>query len=226
MDEDCLFCVFELLNANDIQTISLVCKQFNMIANDELVWKSAFTRKFPYEIHIQANYKLNYMDHNVLNNFLLQKVDKDIHSMRHDQHFSITHVFFPSIPTIPTQIRLLTQLQTLDLQHVQLESLPKEIGLLTRLQSLQLYGNRLKSVPTEIGLLIQLETLYLNHNQLKSIPTEIGLLTNLQALSLHNNQLKSIPQEIGQLTQLHQLYLNYILIDYVPSNIKHAIVLK
>jgi len=113
-----------------------------------------------------------------------------------------------NISSIPSEVALLTALQTFYLSDNLITSVPSEIGLLTGLEELDLSGNQITSIPSEIGLLTGLEDLYLDYNEITSIPSEIGLLTGLEDLTLYNNQITSIPSEIGLLTGLEDLSLD------------------
>jgi len=66
-------------------------------------------------------------------------------------------------------------------------SLPPEIGLLSDLQTLSLYGNDISYVPPEIGQLQNLQVLQLGYNQLDDLPPELGQLIQLKALRLEGN---------------------------------------
>ena len=135
---------------------------------------------------------------NWLNNYVADKVEKELGSLSSKDFLSIECISTPSknIKDIPRSIKFLTKLIELDLSHNQLTSLPPEIGSLTNLKTLFLYQNQLTTLPPEIGNLTKLTTLYLHYNQLTTIPPEIGNLPNLAYLGLYNNQLTTIPPEI------------------------------
>jgi hypothetical protein len=113
---------------------------------------------------------------------------------------------------IPTELGLLTKLQTLSLSQNELTGqIPSELGQLTRLQYLSLAYNHLTgAIPRELGLLTKLRNLFLRWNQLTGqIPSELGLLTELGNLDLCWNQLTGpIPRELGELTKLAILTLS------------------
>lgn len=90
-------------------------------------------------------------------------------------------------------------------------ALPSEIGLLTDLQSLDLsYNSITGTIPTQLGLLSQLSYLDIAGNQIRgSIPTELCTLATLTYLSLHDNKMsESIPSCIGYLVQLRNIRCN------------------
>ena len=69
MNNDCLLCIFNYLSLTGISNCFLVCKQFNNVTNNNLYWKSLTNVDFPNMI--TNNYKSNYKQHYILNNFLL-----------------------------------------------------------------------------------------------------------------------------------------------------------
>jgi hypothetical protein len=189
MDDDSLLCIFELLNLNDIYAISLVCVQFNKVANNEFIWKSLFNNKF--DVNIHDNYKCKYKEYHALNNFLLRMINKDFNcAQNYDDIY-------------------------LNKKHLQF--IPKEIGLLARLRRLELLCNNLQSIPKEFGLLTELCKLDLRKNKLQSIPSEFGLLTKLKILCLGQNQISSMPNEFGLPPQLRMLILDHNELQYVPT---------
>ena len=134
---------------------------------------------------------------------------------------------------IPYSYNNWEQRQELDLSLTYLESLPSNIRQLNNLTSLNLHGNNLKTLPAEIGQLTNLTHLGLGENNLTKLPAEIGQLTQLTSLdprsnpnldwaetfnqlsslskltslNLRDNRLTKLPVEIGQLTQLTSLHL-------------------
>ncbi|XP_058083268.1 MDIS1-interacting receptor like kinase 2-like isoform X2 [Magnolia sinica] len=104
-----------------------------------------------------------------------------------------------------------TKLIFLQLQNNQLTgNIPSEIRLLTNLQFLNLSGNKINgSIPWEIGNLVNLNELVLTHNNLNGpIPPSLGNLTTLTILYLYKNQFSgTIPEELGNLKNLVELSL-------------------
>jgi len=82
-----------------------------------------------------------------------------------------------------------TAITQLDLSNNSLEgSLQAEVRMLQNLQVLNLSDNNFTGVPAEIGQLKNLEVLDLSNNQLTGLPYELGDLSNLQLLDLRGNQ--------------------------------------
>jgi leucine-rich repeat protein SHOC2 len=129
------------------------------------------------------------------------------------------------LETLPSQISQLTSLQHLSLSYNGITSLPTQVGLLTQLHTLNLDGCfSLSILPTQIGLLSQLRVYNLSNCQsLNSLPTQIGLLTQLHTLNLDGCfSLSILPTQIGLLTQLHtlNLYCCYDL-NNIPTELEH-----
>jgi internalin A len=124
-----------------------------------------------------------------------------------------------NLSALPPEIRLLNQLEELEIVNNRLTSLPPEICQLTNLQSLSLEHNLLSALPPEICQLTNLQSLILEHNLLSALPPAIGQLTNLQSLSLSSNQLSALPPAIGQLTLLQSLNLSSNLLSALPPAI-------
>ena len=151
MNNDCVFCIFAMLNVSDIVNCLYVCKRFYTIAKNNLLWKQLFKVKF-YNVYIDGNnFENNYKKYSILNNFLIKNIKVNV-------NMDITKIY---------------------LENANLQSIPKEIGLLTMLQTLSLHYNQLKSIPKEIEQLTMLQTLSPSYNLLQSIPKELGQLTML-----------------------------------------------
>jgi len=129
------------------------------------------------------------------------------------------YLYNNQIKTLPPEIGLLSNLQSLYLYNNQIETLPPEIGSLSNLQILSLHNNQIQTLPSRIGSLSNLQELWLNNNKIQTLPPEIGSLSNLQTLSLHNNQIETLPPEIGSLSNLRELYLDRK-VKNVPDNLK------
>src|SRR5215211_4352854 len=87
---------------------------------------------------------------------------------------------------IPLGVRVLRELERLDLGENQLKELPSWIGELSALRALRLSNNQLENLPSEIGSLSRLTALDLRKNQLKMLPIAITALS-LRDLMLDEN---------------------------------------
>ena len=88
--------------------------------------------------------------------------------------------------------------------------LPTEIGLLTNLNSFGVHGQLSGPIPSEIGGMTDLTFLWLYDNAFTGpIPSAIGSLRFLNDLDLHNNTLNgTIPDAIGALSEIFLLDLS------------------
>ena len=93
-----------------------------------------------------------------------------------------------SLVKVPDTVFNQTELEHLNLSNNELEgSLPAEVRLLSNLKSLNLSHNNFTGVPAEIGQLANLEVLDLSFNKLTGLPYEFKNLANLQKLDLRGN---------------------------------------
>ncbi|KAG6697143.1 hypothetical protein I3843_09G177900 [Carya illinoinensis] len=131
------------------------------------------------------------------------------------------------VSPIPTTLGHLTDLESLDLEHV--GPIPSTIAHLTNLESLNLGENQINgSILLEIGMLKNLTSLSLELNMLVGpIPTTLGYLTNLQFL--HLRMLKNlyylnlssnvlVGPILSHLTNLEYLDLN---VNYLNGSIPY-----
>lgn len=133
------------------------------------------------------------------------------------------------INVLSPRIKLLTNLEKINLNNNAITSIPPEIGKLSKLTSLLIGSNNLyeNSIPPEISQLSNLNVLNLGNNKIGitstggfgSVPQEIAQLTALTALNLESNQLISIPSEIGQLINLTIFKLNDNHLTFIPQAI-------
>ena len=127
------------------------------------------------------------------------------------------------IESLPSNIGLLRNLQTLIGDNNRLSSLPVSIGSCISLRILSLAGNQLKSIPDEIGRLSSLKVLNLNSNCLTYLPISLTKITNLQALWLSENQTKPLVQLQTDIDgQTNQKVLTCFLLPQIPLQSKNS----
>ncbi len=90
----------------------------------------------------------------------------------------------------------------------EIETLPSNIGLLRNLQTLIADCNKLIELPVSIGSCMQLRLLSLAENQLKVLPDEIGRLSSLKVLNLNSNLISYLPFSLTKITDLQALWLS------------------
>ncbi|KAI8910087.1 hypothetical protein BC831DRAFT_508182 [Entophlyctis helioformis] len=133
-----------------------------------------------------------------------------------------------SIGSLPVTIRLLRDLEELDIQGNQIGELPEALWDLHKLTKLNVSENAIKKIPEEIGQLTNLEVFCckgLENNMLETLPESIGKLTNLTELDLRSNKLETLPESIGNLRNLTELYLSDNQLTELPDSIGKLICL-
>jgi Leucine rich repeat len=130
--------------------------------------------------------------------------------------------------TIPSCIFEIRSLHGLILSRSNLYGgiLPTQIGLLSNLETLDgSYNTWIGTLPTELGHCTRLHSLALSNSGITgSIPSEIGQLRLLQSFDLRNNSLVGIlPEQMQSLTDLQYLGLagNEKLNGILPPNLCH-----
>ena len=106
-------------------------------------------------------------------------------------------------------------------------TIPSELALLTDLQTLDVSGNTLAgSIPEELGNMSELRNMYLNNNWLTgSVPNSFGRLNLLTRLWVHNNRMTgSVPSALAGLNNLisFQAHTNN-LTGCVPSSLNRPV---
>jgi hypothetical protein len=112
--------------------------------------------------------------------------------------------------TIPTELALMTDIYGLGLMYLaNAGTLPSEIGLLTNIRMLGLNGCNLQgTLPPEFWNLTSLQTVVLSQNPslAGTIPTEIGLFSNLRWFGWEYGSLTgALPSEIARIQTLEWL---------------------
>jgi hypothetical protein len=122
-----------------------------------------------------------------------------------------------NIPTLPSDIGQLQDLQNLYLDYSTISSLPPSIGQLQNLKILNLsYTKNLSNLPRDFGAnLISLEELRSN---VVSLPPSIGQLQNLKILKIAHLYLKKLPNEIGDLVNLIELDFRRSAVKTLPRS--------
>lgn len=131
-------------------------------------------------------------------------------------NMSVSEVFVSTFGRIPSELALLSSLQTLVLTEHNLQgSLPSNILYMTDLQQIDLRSNHLTSFhPTMFSHLHKLQVLRLGHNRLNQrLPTDLfSSLTQLRQLDLEDNrklQSDNFWESIAQLPRLESLTVSY-----------------
>lgn len=127
---------------------------------------------------------------------------------------------------LPTQLKELRTLLSLNIRKNNLTEIPEWIGNLKNLTSLVATHNSIQTLPASFTKLQQLRVLNLENNALHALPESFGLLESLQELCLHHNPLMYIPESFGQLQKLELLDLPACAILAIPNSIQNLRRLK
>lgn len=114
-----------------------------------------------------------------------------------------------AVTVLPTVIKNLVNLETLELDRCALTTLPAELGQLSKLKSLHLNRNQLTVLPNTLGDLQSLEDLGLVGNQLTVLPATFSKLTRLTTINFSLNQITTFPASIVGLPDLFDIQADY-----------------
>ncbi len=104
------------------------------------------------------------------------------------------------LDTILLAANALRSIKELDLRNSQLKELPSSIKYVSNLITLNVYDNYLKTLPEEIGELKQLKKLNAAYNCIKTLPAALAQLAALQELNLlANDSLKDYPSPLDEM---------------------------
>lgn len=113
-----------------------------------------------------------------------------------------------SIRIFPKIITDLDELESLNLNHNQLERVNEDLGDLIKLKQVYFYHNKIGYIPETIGNLISLKEADFGSNNLGFLPENIGNLENLEFLYLDGNQIKELPANLYDLENLKVITIN------------------
>lgn len=196
--DDIYYNILLHLPINDIFNACQTNKQFYKVSKYEQLWKHIYiTNNCDNEI-VDTYYNTCRIYYCILK--LNKKFDLDI-GMTLQNHDYIWYNY-KDINEIPTELLLLSNMETLDLSVNKIRSIPTELSSLKNLKKLQLSSNNIKNIPTEIALLLNLELLDLSFNMIELIPTTIGLLNNNCHLFLYHNYIYPKPKILNNFKSL------------------------
>jgi Leucine-rich repeat (LRR) protein len=110
-------------------------------------------------------------------------------------------------------------LQQLLLRNSGVQNLGPDVGKLTELRAVDLANNKLSTLPNEFGKLKKLRYLELSSNELKELPSSMEGLDDLEHLVLRGNNFTEIPECIYKLRNLKELDLMETQISYLDKRL-------
>jgi Leucine-rich repeat (LRR) protein len=120
----------------------------------------------------------------------------------------------------PTNIKQPEKVLAVNIDRGQLKSIPADIAILTNLNTLSVARIGVVSLPPEIKALKKLETLYMTKTDITTLPTEVGELTNLKTLDVsYSSAFNTLPASIGNLSNLTELGLSGTALSALPAEI-------
>lgn len=243
--EDIVFNIYGFLDVGEIVKCSLVCKLFNKISKNNMLWKGLRSRHIKcFEDNYYETYKLHYglkqfktiiwkdiivdrsvYDYDIGTRWIIDKriVENNI-SVDELYMRECIYIIHKDIWNIPYGISTLQNLKRLQLYNCNLISISPQIGQLQNLQELVLRRNGLRDIPKEIGMLKNLIILDVSLNySLETLPSELRMLNKLEFLNICYCYLKLFPMVICKMENLQDLSMGYNKMNVLPhalSNLK------
>ncbi|QEE15188.2 hypothetical protein DSAG12_01012 [Promethearchaeum syntrophicum] len=137
-----------------------------------------------------------------------------------------------SVDQIPSDIAILTELDTIVIKDYRGGSIPPEIGKLSKLTRLEISSNIENSerkkfkIPSTISNLKSLKIAKFSHINFQEFPIVLCKCSDLQQLSLISANIKTIPPCIEQLSDLIHLFLSSNRITTLPKELQKLLKLK
>ncbi|XP_065644574.1 DISP complex protein LRCH3 isoform X3 [Hydra vulgaris] len=160
---------------------------------EKLICSNNMLKSLPDVSHLNA---LSYLD---ISQNHLQSLPAHICSLP----LKILKASYNKLTGLPTQIGLLSKLQSLDVSCNELTSLPSTMGELSSLRLLNIRRNQITALPDELSKLKNLSSLDFSCNKVSVIPPAFRLITSLTCLDLASNPLTSPPAQICLKGRLH-----------------------
>uniref|UniRef100_A0A6C0EDQ2 Leucine-rich repeat protein n=1 Tax=viral metagenome TaxID=1070528 RepID=A0A6C0EDQ2_9ZZZZ len=131
---------------------------------------------------------------------------------------------------VPPELKLFTNLETLDLSHNEFTELPKEaFSTLEKLTTLDMYCCKLRTIHEDAFLnLKNLKYLTLNYNEIETLHENTFVpLSHLLSLQLAGNSYTTLPENIfSPLANLERLYLYRSNLTTLPLSVTNCTKLK
>ena len=130
---------------------------------------------------------------------------------------SIAGLAFNCFETIPKQIMLCRQMNTLNLCSNEISMVSREIGRLDRLTTLVFSNNQIQYLPDIFNSFPFLKILFIDGNFLTVLPPSLKYLDSIKRINLRSNFLKTFPECLYHLETLKFLDLDENRIQVIPQ---------
>lgn len=150
----------------------------------------------------------------------------DIIKKAHEQNSTYVNLSRMNLTSLPSEIKILSNLEILDLNNNRFTHFPSELFCLKTLVELDLSNNNISTIPSDIKYLNNIQDLCLGKNKITILPEELLFLSNLECLDLSDNSIEVIPDWITNLINLKQFFIQNNKISYLPKYINRLKKLK
>jgi len=128
---------------------------------------------------------------------------------------------------VPSNIGLLRNLKSLNMNENNLDAIPNSISDLTNLTSLGLRDNNLTKLPPRLGDTVKLEALDLSNNNFTELPVGLrGMGSSLNRISMPKNKLTELPSWMSEFTSLTKMNFSQNGLSVVDESIVWAHTLR
>jgi len=207
---------FSLLNPDDAEVILTIDKLLTKDTIRPTVSIEAEGMPLHYYVVKDKRVIALHLENMRIHKFPLEVVEK-ITDLTNLQTLELCHT---DIEGIPESFSNLQQLKKLNLSEIFIGGkFPEAITRISSLETINLSRNYISSIPIEIENLKNLKELHLELNQLETLPNSITNLSSLEILNLEGNILKELPQSIGKMKNIKRLKLARNNLKNLPQSI-------
>jgi hypothetical protein len=146
----------------------------------------------------------------------LTQIPSSVRKLTHVESLDLSN---NNLATLPDWFGELTNITTLALGRNRLGTVPEALSGLTRLKNLDLYKTGLSYLPKWFERFQSLRELQLGSNYFPEVPTVIRQLDSLTSLKIYNCGLDQLPQWIGELKQLRVLEIDANNLTTIPTTL-------
>jgi hypothetical protein len=212
------FKILSHLPAETLCRLETASKDFQELANDEVLWKELYRPIYLYGNGCETNKKT------------YKSCISGQCGMRKLEFVEDFHLYPDSEWRFNIDIICqFTFIKKLTLYRLGIKSIPDSISKLYQLTELNIHNNYLYIFPMGICKLEKLEILNLSHTKLASVPDEIGNLKLLKELNISHILISILPNGIRELELLEDLNISHTNISNISildelKNLKYLLI--